>query len=73
MPKPRLTRKQKGLVEELEHLLAKLGLDLADIVAEAEPAGRGIGEAGLPLRSVNRSGFAEAPTLERMERWEARL
>ena len=36
MPKPKLTNKQRVLVGELEHLMSTLGLDPAEIVAEAD-------------------------------------
>ena len=40
MSKVRLTKKQRELVGELRHLMSTLGLDPAEIVAEANPEAR---------------------------------
>ena len=40
MAKIRLTKKQRELGWELRHLMSILGLDPAEIVAEADPEGR---------------------------------
>ena len=40
MAKIRLTKKQRELVGELRHLMSSLGLDPAEIVAEADPEAR---------------------------------
>ena len=40
MAKARLTKKQRGLVDELKYLMSTLGLDPNEIVAEADPEAR---------------------------------
>ena len=40
VPKPRLTNKQRVLVEELEYLISRLGLDPTEIVSETNSKAR---------------------------------
>jgi len=40
LPKSRLTKKQRDLVAEVQHLISSIGLDPAQVVSEADPESR---------------------------------